>query len=106
LGAMTRVGIKNIRTRLQSKLAEAMTAEEVDALLREAEGDARFLSQNMDRRLDETVAEHDDAGGVVAGTESDAEIKARNLRTAINKDIEVISGKAVAFADERKAALV
>lgn len=82
-----------------------MTAEEVDARLSEAEGDANLLTKKMNKRLDGVIEEHG-LGGEGSGTQSKAELLAAELRTAVDRDIEAIRGKAMSYADERKAFLV
>jgi len=81
-----------------------MTAEEVDARLEAAEGDANLLTSTMNSKLDEVIEVH----GLAAegdGKKSDAQKLATQLRKAVQADIEAIASQAMSFADERKAAL-
>jgi RNA polymerase-interacting CarD/CdnL/TRCF family regulator len=103
-GAEARVAIASIKSRLQRDLAEAKTAEEVDSILNEAESDAMALTNRMNGNIDDVISTHNLASPEGA-KKSDAEVLAGDLRKAVAKDIDNIRGKAIAFADERKAGL-
>lgn len=87
-----------------SQLEEATSADEVDARLANAEADAIWLTSNIAGKLDHVIEEHG-IGGDGSGNGSSAELLAEDLRKAVARDIEAIRGKAIAFADARKAAL-
>jgi len=54
-GANAKLAIASIKSRLMKQLAEATTADEVDARLGDAEGDAKFLESTMSDRLDAVI---------------------------------------------------
>jgi len=104
-GAAARVAIAGIRTRLQTQLANAMTPDEVDAILSAAEGDALMLTNQMDARLLEVQEEHQLHEGEGNGKPSEAALLAKSLKTAVDKDIASIRGQATSYADARKAGI-
>lgn len=54
--------------------------------------------------MDDVISTHG-LHGDGSGKPTEAELLAKSLRKAVDRDIEQIRGKAIAYADDRKAAL-
>jgi len=104
IGASTRVSINSIKSRLQGQLDRALTADEVDQRLAQADDDARLLLGQMNNALTAVMEDHGLDLNEEDGTSSAAALAAQ-LFDSVAKDIENIKGQAIALADLRKAAI-